>query len=490
MEKINFIENSKDYPANDIGISKLFMDCFKDELLFCSDSAVWYVWNKKYWQKDSRDGGLRNEKVKTFAKWCNYSIATNNSIEDSAKQAYSKAFTKLYSKSYRDTILRDAESIYPVNSSIFDKDNNLFNCQNGTFDFTTNTFKDFDKNDYITNISNITYDKNADCPRFNQYLLEVMENNTNKIDYLLKMGAYGFTGNVHYDCFFIFYGAKTRNGKSTFVNQIFYMLGSYAGSLKPASVTRKQLNSGGNSASPDLADVKDKRFVTVSEIENGMMLDIALIKSLTGKNPVKARFLYENDILFYPKFKLYFDTNFLPKMTDDTIFQSDRLQLIEFPRHFEQWERDLELAYKLKEETSGIFNLIVTYYNNLKKEGFVIPNSSKETIARYQLNSNNILAYTTARLIKSPQTYLKSSELYEDYKSWCEEEELKNLSKKNFKEEMLKFGALYTGKERRNDLQGNNIPTYWVKGFNFANSAENYEQATLIEIKNSDSLPF
>ena len=47
MIKIDFIEHSDIYPANDIGISKLFIDSFKDQLLFCKDSGVWYVWNGK-----------------------------------------------------------------------------------------------------------------------------------------------------------------------------------------------------------------------------------------------------------------------------------------------------------------------------------------------------------------------------------------------------------------------------------------------------------
>jgi putative DNA primase/helicase len=487
MQKIDFIQNFN-YPANDIGISRLFLDCYADELLFCNDANVWYVWNDKYWQKDSKDGGLRNEKVKQFAEYCNSVVLSSPKINDDNREKLIKQYAKLYTKNYRDTVLKDAESVYPVNSAMFDKDNNLFNCQNGTYDFNTGKFKKFCKEDYITNISKVEFKPKADCPRFRQYLDEVLEGKQSKIDYLLKMAAYGFTGDVRHDCFFVLYGAKTRNGKSTFVNQIFYMLGSYANSIKPATITRKQLNSGGAAATPDLADVKNSRFVTVSEIESGMMLDIALIKSLTGKSPVKARFLYENDMLFYPKFKMYIDTNFLPKMTDDTIFQSDRLHLIEFTRHFEQSERDINLPEKLKEETSGIFNLIVEYYAKLKKEGFIVPEESKQVLTRYQLNSNNVLAFKTARLFESSNSYLKNSELFEDYKKWCLDEELPNQAKKNFKEEMLKLGAFYTPKERRKDLNGITENTFWVKGFDFIENQKNTQM--FLEVKDDKDMPF
>lgn len=493
MIKIDFIENEEQYPTNDIGISKLFVDSFKDELLFCKDSGAWYVWNGKYWERDSKDGGVRNEMIKILAKYCNTLIMSHPKVVESSREKLLKAYSRLFNKNYRDMIIRDAMSINPVKDNKFDNNIYLFNCQNGTYDFKNHTFKDFDREDYITNISNVYYDPNADCPRFEQYLDEVMESKQDKIDYLMKMASYGYTGNVNRDCFFVLYGAKTRNGKSTFVGINTHMLGTYAGALKPASVTRRQLNSGGSAASPDLASVKNARWVTISEIENGMMLDIALIKTMTGKNELKARNLYENEIAFKPKFKLYFDTNFLPKMTDDTIFQSDRIHLIEFNRHFELAERDFNLMDKLQSEASGIFNMIVEYHKKLEQEGFIVPEESMQTLTRYRLNSNNILAYKTAKLYENKNSCIKATSLYEDYKAWCEEEELKYLSKKNFKEEMIKIGAVYTDKESHKNEDGIYERTYWVKGFSISNKDTNVNQngqIELIPVENDKELPF
>ena len=69
MKKINFINNPL-YPETDIGISKLFMDSFNDELIFCKDLAEWYVWNGKYWEKDAKEGGKRCELMKDMATYC------------------------------------------------------------------------------------------------------------------------------------------------------------------------------------------------------------------------------------------------------------------------------------------------------------------------------------------------------------------------------------------------------------------------------------
>ena len=180
-------------------------------------------------------------------------------------------------------------------------------------------------------------------------------------------------------------------------------------------------------------------------------------------------------------------------MTDDTIFQSDRIHLIEFTRHFELEERDFNLMEKLQKESSGIFNLIIEYYQKLEQEGFIIPQESQDTLTRYRLNSNNILAFKTAKLFDDKKSYIKSSKLYDTYKEWCEEEELKFLSKKNFKEEMIKIGAVYTDKESHKNEDGYYERTFWVKGFSLTNNQTNVNQNNekdLIPLENDEGLPF
>ncbi len=39
-------------------------------------------------------------------------------------------------------------------------------------------------------------------------------------------------------------------------------------------------------------------------------------------------------------FKLYVNTNYLPVITDTTLFTSGRVLIIPFDKHFEEWEQD------------------------------------------------------------------------------------------------------------------------------------------------------
>ena len=79
---------------------------------------------------------------------------------------------------------------------------------------------------------------------------------------------------------------------------------------------------------------------------------------MTGNNILTARFLRENSFEFKPQFKLFIDTNHLPQISDMTLFESDRIKIIPFNRHFTAEERDIDLKsfFAKPENLSGILN--------------------------------------------------------------------------------------------------------------------------------------
>lgn len=490
MKEIDFIEK---YPADDIGISQLFIDIFCDELVYCQNSG-WYIWNGKIWQKDAKDGGKAHEMIKKMARYCLKKIDSNPNLTTDTRDALNKKYSKLLGKKYRDTILSDAMSVAPVELSKFNQHKYLFNCKNGTYDFKRKIFRDFDKSDYLTDISNVYYDETATCPRFMQYLNEVMEDEQHqvdeqKIDYLLKIAAYCLTGDTSRECFFIFYGDRTRNGKGTFVSTLTYLLGSYCQTLNASSITKKQFNTGGSNASPDFAKLKNTRLANVNEIEDGTLLDIAKMKELTGGDTITARFLYKEEFDYVPQFKILINTNVLPKMSEDSIFRSNRLHLVSFDRHFEVSERDLQLKDKLKTEVSGIFNVLVRYYEKLNQEGFIMPKSTIEAIEQYQYNSNNVLLFTKEQLYVDKQCWETMTDIYNKYTKWCEDNGLSQMAKKTFKERLSKCGAIIEDKLARhtNSKKENKVDRCWIKGYSIVKPMA--QQVELTEI-DSNELPF
>ena len=484
MQKINFIQNPL-YELTDIGIAKLFMDAFKEDLIFCADTADWYYWNGKFWVKDSKEGGKRYEMIKELAEYCNLKIK-NADIVKETKDALTNFYRKLNAKYYRDSVLKDAQSVRPLSSTIFDQNKYLFNCINGTYDFERDIFRDFERSDYITDMSNVYYDKRATCPRFNKFLKEVLESDE-KIEYLLKIASYCLTGDTSFECFFVIYGNKTRNGKSTFTSTLEYLLGSYAKILREETITQKSFNAGGNNATPEIARLRNARLALVNEITPGMMLNISLIKSMTGGDTMLARHLYKEDFEYTPKFKLIINTNDLPKMSEDSIFKSRRIQLLCFDKYIDEDSQETDLKDKLRNEISGIFNLILPYYKKLKNDGWKQPKETQDTIEEYRFASNNILLFEKDCLYKGSDFYEKVSDMYSFYSKWCEENGYNPLSKKNFKEKMKQIGAVFTEKTNKKNRQNQYENTTWVLGFTHY-KPEN-TQIVLTPIK-QDEIPF
>ena len=488
MISVNFLDKEikHRYPPTDIGTSNLFIDSFKDELLYCADSDLWYVWNGKVWEIDCML--KRNEMIKKLAFYCKHVIFTK--ADDDQKQKLLEYYNKLNDKTFRDKIIKDSMSIAPVKATIFNKEKYLFNCRNGTYDFITKQFREHDRKDYITDLANVKYDPSADCPRFEQYLSEVMQNDTEKIDYLMKIAAYCLTGDTSRECFFILYGDKTRNGKGTFVSTMTHIAGTYAQTLRPAAITRKNINTTSSNATPEIAKLVNARMVNVNELEDGMMLDVALMKTLTGGDTMSARHLYKEEFDYIPKFKIVINTNVLPRMTDDSIFNSDRIHILSFDKHFELAERDTGLKDKLKREASGIFNWILLYWDKLQREGFKIPKQSEKVIEEYHLASNNIMAYTQERLYEDSNTYEKVKDIYDDYDWWCGENGYYAVGKKIFKERIARLGALFTGKERHKNRNGESENTFWMRGYSLIPpkpKTQNYaEQCNFMHIPKSE----
>jgi putative DNA primase/helicase len=117
------------------------------------------------------------------------------------------------------------------------------------------------------------------------------------------------TGDISEQVIFFLYESG-RNGKSTFMNTIIELLGGdYADQSNSETFMVKKSD---NRINNDIADLKGRRLVAATESEEGKRLAESLIKQLSGGEPMKARFLHQNNFTFKPEFKLFFVTNHKP----------------------------------------------------------------------------------------------------------------------------------------------------------------------------------
>lgn len=417
------------YPINEIGISRLYADIFAYRLRYVTERKKWYIFNGRYWEESC---GQEMELCKLLVK--NY--------RDYWK-AYSKAPTKkqrsflenLTSRHVRENLLKDAASVNPIRMSDFDKNPMLFNCENGTIDLNTCTLYSHNPDDLITKIAHVTYDPNTRCARWEQHILQIMEDDTAKAEYLQKAFGMCLTGENRYECFFILYGPTSRNGKGTTMETIMTMMGDYGKAARPDTITQRQ-SPNGSGPSEDIARLAGARIVNVSEPDKKMTLSSALVKTLTGNDTVTARYLHENSFEFKPGFKFLINTNYLPQIPDPSVFTSGRVKVIPFMRHFDGNQQDKNLKHTLAQpqNLSGILNWCLDGWKLLQTQGFEEPDSVIAATAQYQQDSDKVALFLEERLTPSPGINMKLEDVYADYKSWCETNGLRPEGKPRFKQ--------------------------------------------------------
>ena len=439
IEGVHYLDplcDEKKYTLDDTGNGSLFADTFIDQARYVKQAAEWYIYDGVHWKID--EGSLMvSEMAKSLVRHMGIIAAK---IEDEDKRSrHLKHAAKLSANKIRDAMLVSARSIYPLDLSEFDRNPNLFNCLNGTLDLESFEFKLHDPKDFLSKVANVIYDPKARCPRFDSFISEIMDGDEEKIRYLQKAIGYSMTGNTaEKKCFFL-YGRSTNNGKSTLTSALLHIYGDYGTSIQSNTLERKQFGTGGSAPSPDIAMLAGKRFVSAAEPDRSMRLDAGLLKQLTGgADPIMARFMRQNFFKFYPAFKLFLHCNDLPSTTDDTLFSSDRVQIIEFNRHFKGREQDkgLESEFKKPENASGIFNWMIEGCRLYQSTGLCAPISVQAATAAYRSESDLVGSFCSDCLERKDGSSILASAVYESYQYWCKQYGYKEMSFKNFNRDM------------------------------------------------------
>jgi putative DNA primase/helicase len=124
---------------------------------------------------------------------------------------------------------------------------------------------------------------------------------------------------------FFLYGTGA-NGKSVFLSTVAGIMGTYC---KTASFeTFAATSSPGHPT--DIADLMGVRLVICPEVEQGRRWAESKIKSLTGGDRVKARFMRQDFFEFTPQFKLMIAGNHKPSLRNVDEAIRRRMHLIPF----------------------------------------------------------------------------------------------------------------------------------------------------------------
>ena len=319
---------------------------------------------------------------------------------------------------YITSALNVAKSMLGIKVSDLDKNPNLLNTPYATYNLELGMAGEqpHDPFDLITKITECSPgDEGMDI--WLEALATFFCGDTELIEYVQKVIGLAAIGKVYEEFIIIAYG-DGANGKSTFWNTVARVLGTYAGKISSDILTM------GNkvNAQPEMAELKGKRLIIASEMQEGVRLNTAMVKQLCSTDEIQACKKYKDPFHFVPSHQVVLYTNHLPKVgaNDDGIWR--RLKVIPFNAKI-KGNSDIKnyADYLYEKAAPAIMKWIIEGAEKVSKSDHKVddPKCVKDAVASYR-EDNDWLGHFLADCCDIGDGLTeKSGEFYQQYRAYC-----------------------------------------------------------------------
>lgn len=324
----------------DVGQAEVLNKYFKDILRY--SPATKFLWfNGIYW-KESEEGAQRVAQELTrrqlkqsvsmigiakdkLAQLGGVDVLVKsskkdfNSLNDKAQKAveeynlavqYYQFVLKRRDSKYIEATLKQVRNMVEIEPKDLNSNEFLLNTPNGTIDLRkgVSSLRAHNAEDFITKSTAVAAglkgkDIWLDC------INKIFGGDQELIDYVQLMCGVAIIGKVYIEALIVAYG-DGGNGKSTFWNAMFRVLGNYSGKISADALTTNCKRN----IKPEMAEINGRRLLIASESQEGARLDDSVVKQLSSTDEVQAEKKYKDPFFFTPCHTLVLYTNHLPKV--------------------------------------------------------------------------------------------------------------------------------------------------------------------------------
>ncbi|MGC8520128.1 MAG: phage/plasmid primase, P4 family [Steroidobacteraceae bacterium] len=340
-----------DIEMSEDGIALAFAERNASRARYCHTSGAWYTWAQTHWRRDA-------------------SMLAFSWARDLCREANRLGLVALKKTATAAAVERAARSDrrLAVTSEIWDRDPLLLGTPGGVIDLREGTRRDARPEDYITKQTAVAPSDSAEPELWLRFLDEATCGSGPLMRFLQQIAGYALTGDVREHALFFVYGSG-GNGKGVFVHTLKGILGDY-GTVAPMETFTEAR---GERHPTELAMLRGARLVVAEESEAGRNWNSARIKTLTGGDPVTARYMRQDFFTFAPTWKLLLVGNHQPLLrhVDEALIR--RFNIIPFI-HKPQ-SPDLELEHKLRAEWPAILRWAIEGCLDWQRNGLARPDA-------------------------------------------------------------------------------------------------------------------
>ncbi|MEB0078281.1 phage/plasmid primase, P4 family [Pseudomonas sp. CCI3.2] len=433
---------------------------YQGQLLYCINSRRWYGWDDTRWVLGSH--AMLAAKTIAFEITDETLQRLRDAPSDVTKRDHNQALAVLRNvKRLRDML--EVACYEPgmsvLNSGAFDTNPWHLGVPNGVVDLRTGTLLEPNPAQRITKQAGAAFDPDAECPRWLAFLNTTFEGDTETIGFMQRLAGNCVSGSVQEEMMFFLYGLGA-NGKSVFCTVVEAALGEYSSTVAPVML----MKGGAREADLNVCRLVGARLASANELGIKDIWDEQRVKSLTSRDKIPARPMYEPFFEFNPTHTLVIRGNHRPGILDSSEGMRRRMVLVPFDKRIPESERRPNLDRELiNEELPGILAWAVRGCLDWQRDGLCIPERIKELSAEYHDDSDLLGGWIEecCRLEVDAETEL--NKLYFSFTDHCLGERVAAPSKKAFSRQLRDKGfaprksnskSLCTGIRLANEYDG------------------------------------
>jgi putative DNA primase/helicase len=209
------------------------------------------------------------------------------------------------------------------------------------------------------------------------------------------------------------------------------MLGHRAGLLGLAEIERNRFA---------LADLPGKTLVAASEQPSSYLASTNVLNAIISGEALQVERKYRDPVTVLPRCKIAWAMNELPRVADANSGLFRRVKVVKFPS-LPANERDPEIKNDIEEEGAGILNWALEGLDRLRKRGrFEIPGEVEEATTQFREKNDVPALFVADRCVVEADAKEKASQLYSEYKHWCEDNGHRAQSSTRLSDDWIRIG--------------------------------------------------